>query len=517
MKRILALALAALLLLPALPVFAENTNGDGSLTNTDGFVYVLDESGSAEIVGYTGKEKKLVIPAKIDGHPVTAIGEKAFFSKDKLTGVTISEGVKAIKTLAFAGCDALKEVLLPEGLECLGDSAFRYCQKLKTINLPDSITRVDYGVFGGCEALKGAALSADHPYLMMVDGVLFSKPDHRLIWYPVPRKGGSYTVPEGTEIIDSYAFLEAKLTHVTVSESVKEIRKDAFSACRKLKSVDIPSQVSEMEGLFWLSEAVAQINVSPDNPFLESVDGVLFNKQEKTLIFYPRGRKGKTYTIPEGTRGIAEAAFSHSGLTEITIPGTVRKIGLNAFVSCKKLKKMVIPEGVEELDDLVFQDCASLTEVSLPYTLSVVNGNPFVGCGKLKQVQLPEDHPALALRDGALISTADQRLVWYSPAAKTTTYTVPQGVRIIGKWAFESCARLTELILPEGVEEVRELAFDSSGIKAFTLPASLMTIKKTAFAKKGGADTMIDATYTVPAGSYAEEFCRAYGLKTKTK
>ena len=45
MKRILALALAALLLLPALPVFAENTNGDGRLTNTDGFVYVLDESG----------------------------------------------------------------------------------------------------------------------------------------------------------------------------------------------------------------------------------------------------------------------------------------------------------------------------------------------------------------------------------------------------------------------------------------------------------------------------------------
>lgn len=114
--------------------------------------------------------------------------------------------------------------------------------------------------------------------------------------------------------------------------------------------------------------------------------------------------------------------------------------------------------------------------------------------------------------------TADHRLLWYSPTAKVKQYTVPEDVRIIGQEAFVNCKQLKEVTLPEGVEEIRASAFQGcTGIKSFTLPASLSLIEKTAFQKDAIKQGLIGATYTVPAGSYAEEFCRAYGLKTQTK
>lgn len=518
MKRILALALAALLLLPALPVFAENTNGDSRLTNTDGFVYVVAEDGTAEIVGYTGSAKTLTIPAEIDGHAVTAIGMHAFKGNQKLTSVTVPAGVQEVKGGAFDHCSALKEVSFSEGLRSIQSTVFWQCKKLKTVRLPDSLTEMGNGVFAGCSGLKTVTLSDNHPYLALMDGVLFSKPDCRLLWYPMAKKDKSYTVPEGTQIIDGEAFIHTAVQQVTLPETVREIGKSAFYACEKLKTINIPSGVTNLTAVFPRCSSMLEINVSPDNPVFESMDGVLFQKEEKALVLYPTGRTGKSYAVPEGTRSIENEAFYGSKLTEITIPDTVRSIGGNAFLYCEKIKKIVLPEGVEELGNYAFQHCAVLTEVSFPATLTNVGANPFLYCKKVKTIELATDHPALELRDDALISTADHRLLWYSPTAKVKQYTVPEDVRIIGQEAFVNCKQLKEVTLPEGVEEIRASAFQGcTGIKSFTLPASLSLIEKTAFQKDAIKQGLIGATYTVPAGSYAEEFCRAYGLKTQTK
>lgn len=57
------------------------------------YTYTLTEDGTAEIAGYSGTEPEVVIPAQVDGHPVTSIGAKAFAGLDGLTAVTLPEGV----------------------------------------------------------------------------------------------------------------------------------------------------------------------------------------------------------------------------------------------------------------------------------------------------------------------------------------------------------------------------------------------------------------------------------------
>ena len=512
MKRILALALALLLALPALPVMAESAPEKNRLTNTDGFVYIVLDDGSAEIVGYTGKEKKLAIPVQVDGHAVVSIGGNAF-EEQKISALTVPEGVKSIKKSAFEGCTSLTSVRLPQSLTAIGNGAFYDCSALKEINLPDGLSDMGTTVFSKCAVLKSIIVSDSHPMLEFKDGVLFSKPDHRLIWYPMAKKDKTYAVPDGTEIIGGGAFDKNSVQRVILPDSVSVIQTNAFFDCANLREINLSAGITEVSGQsFSYCERLEQLQVAEENPIYESRDGVLFDKTSHALIAYPAGKKGKTYEIPNGTTAIARSGFQYSKLTEVIIPPTVKTIGLQAFYLNKSLRKVAVPEGVEAFEGSSFGFCWALTEVSLPKSLTVIASNPFVDCTKLKTVTIPEDHPALALMDGALVHKQDMRLIWYPQTAKEKEFSVPAGIRVIGSRAFENCTRLTKVVLPEGVEELASNAFaECKGIKEFYLPASLKTIDRTALKNGGG---LIDAVYHVTAGSYAENFCNAFKLKT---
>jgi hypothetical protein len=96
----------------------------------DVFEVFINEAGSAKsiiITGYSGDDAELIIPAEIDGLPVTAIGRRAFF-----------------------GNTAIKAVLLPEGMEIIGESAFENCTELASINFPESLKLVERRAFWRC-------------------------------------------------------------------------------------------------------------------------------------------------------------------------------------------------------------------------------------------------------------------------------------------------------------------------------------------------------------------------------
>ena len=57
---------------------------------------------------------------------------------------------------------------------------------------------------------------------------------------------------------------------------------------------------------------------------------------------------------PEGLEEIKESAFSSSNISEIQLPSTLKKIGRDAFSSCKNLKCIRIPDGITVIEDSVF-------------------------------------------------------------------------------------------------------------------------------------------------------------------
>ena len=129
-----------------------------------------------------------------------------------------------------------------------------------------------------------------------------------------------------------------------------------------------------------------------------------------------------------------------------------------------------------------FYSCDSLTSVSIPDSVEQIGTNLFVGCSKLKTVSVSPDHPYFATIDGILFRKADKALISYPAGIKSSTYTIPQGIAVIGDSAFFACSSLTSVSVPDSVTSIGDEAFAlCSSLTSVSIPDSVTSIGDAAF------------------------------------
>jgi hypothetical protein len=74
-----------------------------------------NDRGGVTITGYVGQSETVIIPSRMDGKPVSDIGESAFQECTGLTSVSIPRSVTSIGDLAFVGCSGLTSVTFGSG------------------------------------------------------------------------------------------------------------------------------------------------------------------------------------------------------------------------------------------------------------------------------------------------------------------------------------------------------------------------------------------------------------------
>ena len=330
----------------------------------------------------------------------------------------------------------------------IGTNAFQSCGTVTSVTIPDTITNIAKGAFGSCVGLTN---------VVMGSGVINIGTEAFYYCTALP----AVTIPNNVAIIGSSAFAHGlSLTNVMIGSGVTNIGPQAFMNCRVLTA----------------------ITVDTNNPIFASAAGVLFDKNETTLMRYPGGKVG-AYTIPDGVISIGDNAFEEcASLTNVTIPNSVTSIGIGAFNTCRSLSSVVIPDSVTNISDAsfngcisltnvtisvnatrigiqAFQSCRSLTSVTIPYNVSYVGYGAFQSCDALTVISVDPSNAYYSSLDGVLYNKNQTSLLQY-PGGKVS-YIIPNCVTSIGYSSFAGAKSLTSITIPNTVTVIADWAFAS--------------------------------------------------------
>ena len=357
---------------------------------------------------------------------VTEIGAYAFYAQKNLVTLWVRWGIRRIKNNAFQSCTNLTQARLASSVDYIESLAFNNCSSLKYVfcandyikdsnyasncmpNNSGMVLLVSNTAKNTVERAKGIAAFKKFATIYrnyeafdfaFTDGgyyVASNLPDEK----PNKNRHGvfklvglnssnteyaptasSYTVDGYTydlaEVtynacesnsnlktvdlsrlshlreIGDYAFKGCSaLTTIKLNSSTSlGIRTEAFANCTSLTTLNLPSNVYDIYGSAVNGcSNLKTITVSTLNKHLCDVNGIVYSKDKTELVRCPPGHN--------------TTIFNHS-----SFPSTLKKIGLRAFATCKKIQRIHIPYGVKTIE-MCFQECTGLTTLQIPSSVT---------------------------------------------------------------------------------------------------------------------------------------------------
>lgn len=224
------------------------------------------------------------------------------------------------------------------------------------------------------------------------------------------------------EVMDSYAVVkefptESSVVEITIPDEyegvpVTEVADFACVNHDSIKTIIIGKNVEKIGvWAFENNQKLEKFVVSEENKNFCSVDGVLFSKDMKTLLFYPlakdvtvskdeNGNQVKTsqYAVPDGVETIRTKAFYKcSVLTEITLPDSVKSIEEKVFFRCGNIKEIVLPKNIENIGQDCFAYCSGLKEMTIPASIKSIDKYAFFNCTSLHTLNIDAKESDLVL------------------------------------------------------------------------------------------------------------------------
>ena len=423
---------------------------------------------------------------------VTSIGETAFSGCSSLTSITIPDNVTSIGDFAFTGCSNLVSIIIPDSVTSIGDGTFTDCRSMTSVSFGDGVTSIGDFVFEGCTrlisvtigknvnsigdwafsdgvnpegiSLKEIIVTSANPQYSSHDGVLFNKSGSELIRCP-EGKTGVYTIPDTTTSIGFQAFRMSSLTSITIPDSVTIIGDESFVSCSSLTHITIPDSVTSIGDGAFVGCSLTSITI-PDS--IVSIGNYAFDDCSNLTDVHYSGTKAQwemisideecnspllnatihfepdivasgecgdqgdnvTWTLDsEGTLTISGTGRMRDYYELYQVPWEYESEG---DYNPKRIKIVVLKNGVTSIGDYAFYGCSSLKSITIPDSVTEIGSDVFSGCSSLMSI------------------------------------TIPDGVTSIGNSVFSNCNSLTSIIIPRSVTSI--------GVKAFYECTSLTDV-----------------------------------------
>lgn len=333
-----------------------------------------------------------------------------------------------------------------------------YNDTITTVNLPATLEGV-YGNFEDFSKLEAINADVASEWFKSIDGVLYSyyyDGTMSLCAYPACKKDTVYNVPDSVEDMSFTMITNNYIEKVVINSRVNYISYDTFQGCPNLKNIE----------------------VSTDNEYLFSEDGVLFQrivyayeegsdadsdmwwfeeKENISLMCYPEGKTQTSYTIPNGVEEIGVQAFCNAKLKKLVLPNTLKAIENDAFSGCENLAEFQGGDSVCYINGQVFADTAWYENLSRG---EIYFGKVLCGYkGLMLNYSLDVRAGTECIIDGAFYGRIGLSKVVF-----------PNSIKYIGAYAFAETS-VTEVTIPESVEYLGSYAFGGSKLKTVTYNA----------------------------------------------
>ncbi|MDD3123151.1 MAG: leucine-rich repeat protein, partial [Candidatus Izemoplasmatales bacterium] len=348
----------------------------------------------------------------------------AFYDCANLENIVIPNGVTSISSNTFHGCGSLKSISLPfvggsrtitSGNAMLGyifgtttyegstaTNQYYTPTLFTTYYIPTTLSTViitgasmiQSGAFSGVSSLTsisvpfiGASRTATGNTALL--GYIFGTINYtgstpttqyysstQFTTYYIPTNLASVVISDPTTIPYGAFYNCSSLLSISISSSAESISENAFYNCFNLDNISLPfigasRTATEGSALFgYIFGTTYYLGSTATTQY--------FNSHSSITYFIPTLLR--TVVITDGSEIPFGAFYNCSGVTSITLPSSVTKIGDSAFSDCSGITSITLPTGLTSLGSSAFFGCSGLSRVFIPQSVTTIGDNAFNGC-----------------------------------------------------------------------------------------------------------------------------------------
>lgn len=425
-----------------------------------------------------------------------------------LSHIELPVSLQVIPEQAFCYCDNLTEIIIPENVSEIGYSAFLHCSKLLEIKFPDNVVSLGEGILSDCSSINSIVLPdaiskiPDKMFYRCTNLTEYVIPDGVKVIgndaFGLCERLSEIDFPETLEEIGNYAFSGCKFTELKFPSSLKRIGEQAFCYNKSLTGVDLLSTIDYVgryafgscENLVDLhiesahtqicdeafaSTGIVEVTIPDGTTLLNSIFGDCKNlrtvnlpstlksiaKTQSALGLFSNCTNLQEICLPDGLQNIGDGSFNSSGIENITLPSSVRTLGISAFYNCQHLFEIELPENIQIIGSSAFGSCRNIKEITIPG--AEIGTHSFRSCEGLNKVVIQE-------------GTENIGFSAFQDCYNLYDISFPLTLKTIGDEAFANCIQIENITLPNNLETIGEKAFSNTRLKEIIIPDSVHRI-----------------------------------------
>ncbi|MGM9927589.1 MAG: leucine-rich repeat protein [Bacillus sp. (in: firmicutes)] len=514
--------------------------------------------------GSESGEIKVVFGAEVKQIPANLFYVNSDTYYARITSVSMSDSIQKIGDYAFYNCFNLKSVTWGNSIETIGHDAFRNCIKMENIKIPETTTSIGYRAFHNCKSLTSVSFNAincsscdgssdgtfynagsESGGIKVVFGAEVKQIPANLFYVNSDTyyaRITSVSMSDSIQKIGDYAFYNCfNLKSVTWGNSIETIGHDAFRNCIKMENIKIPETTTSI-GYRAFHNCKSLTSVSFNAINCSSCDG------SSDGTFYNAGAESDSLKVEFGSKvkvipsnlfyvnqnyNYGDGEYAH--VTSVKMSNSILDIGSDAFNNCFDLKSVTWGSSIKTIAHTAFRNCIKMVSVKVPESTTSIGYRAFYDCRSLSSISFNAincsscdgssdgtfynagaESDSLKVEFGSKVKVIPSNLFYVDQSynygdgkyAHITSVKISDSILNIGGSAFYACYDLANITWGSSIEIIDNYAFgDCISLASVTLPKTVTKINYAAFRDCSNLKKVVIKSKNAKFDSYVFENC----------